>query len=124
MNGKLLGTLSLSYMYVLSSIHHLYTEVAVQQYKTATLYFSRDSASIAAVIPAMDTLTNTLNPDTKEAYHPSILAAMKLARKKMDRYYSLTDDSAPYRIAMGKSMTLSYYCVTDYGSQSSTLVSN
>jgi len=45
----------------------------------ATLYFSHDSASIATVIPAMDTLTNSLNPDTKESYHPSILAAMTLA---------------------------------------------
>jgi len=91
----------------------------VQQYKTATLYFSRDSASIAAVIPAMDTLTNTLNPETKESYHPSILAAMKLARKKMDRYYSLTDDSAPYRIAMGKSTPLTCDFITDVAGISS-----
>jgi hypothetical protein len=33
-------------------------------------------------------------------YHPSLVAAMKLARKKMDRYYSLTDSSHVYRIAM------------------------
>jgi len=51
----------------------------------------------------MDTLTSTLDPETKEPYHPSILAAMELARKKMNRYYSLTDEAAPYRIAMGKS---------------------
>lgn len=90
-----------------------------QQYKTATLYFSRDSATIAAVIPAMDTLTNTLNPDTKESYHPSILAAMTLARKKMDRYYSLTDDSAAYRIAMGMSTASNFYngIVTHFGFQ-------
>jgi hypothetical protein len=49
----------------------------------------------------MDTLTSTLDPETKMPYHPSILAAMVLARKKMDRYYSLTDEAAPYRIAMG-----------------------
>jgi hypothetical protein len=66
----------------------------------ATLYYSQDSASIAGVIPAMDTLTSNLDPDTKQPYHPSILAAMTLARKKMNRYYSLTDDAAPYRIAM------------------------
>jgi hypothetical protein len=89
-----------------------------QQYKTATLYFSRDSASIAAVIPAMDTLNDTLNPKTKELYHPAILAAMKLARKKMDRYYSLTDDSAPYRIAMGKSWTTKCYLVIDVATAS------
>jgi hypothetical protein len=57
-------------------------------------------ASVAAVIPAMDRLTNSLNQQTGNAYHPSITAAMKLARKKMDRYYSLTDTSNAYRIAM------------------------
>jgi hypothetical protein len=49
----------------------------------------------------MDTLSSTVDPDTKIPYHPSILAAMALARKKMDQYYSLTDDAVPYRIAMG-----------------------
>jgi len=48
----------------------------------------------------MDRLTNTLNEQTGKVYHPSLVAAMKLARKKMDRYYSLTDSSASYRIAM------------------------
>jgi hypothetical protein len=52
----------------------------------------------------MDTLTSTLDPETKLPFHPSILAAMALAKKKMDRYYSLTDEAAPYRIAMGKSL--------------------
>jgi hypothetical protein len=52
----------------------------------------------------MDTLTNTLDPETKMPYHPSILAAMAVARKTMNRYYSLTDEAAPYRIAMGMSI--------------------
>jgi hypothetical protein len=54
------------------------------------------------MIPAMDKLEHNLNPHTKEAYHPSIQAAMKLARKKLNHYYSLTDLSEVYRIAMGK----------------------
>jgi hypothetical protein len=53
----------------------------------------------------MDTLCGTADPETQQEYHPSILAAIALARKKMNRYYSLTDDAAPYRIAMGKSLT-------------------
>jgi hypothetical protein len=65
-----------------------------------TLFFSQDSASVAAVIPAMDRLTNSLNQQTRNAYHPSITAAMKLARKKMDQYYLLTDSSNAYHIAM------------------------
>jgi hypothetical protein len=72
-----------------------------QQYKRATLFFSQDSASVAAIIPAMDKLDNNLNPNTKTTYHPAILAAMKLARRKINRYYSITDASSVYRMAMG-----------------------
>jgi hypothetical protein len=63
-------------------------------------------ASVAAVIPAMDRLHNTLNLQTKEKYHPSILVAIKLAQKKMNQYYSKTDLSSVYRIAMGKVLTV------------------
>ena len=48
----------------------------------------------------MDKLNNHLNPNTKKPYHPAIQAAMKLARKKINRYYSMTDLSTAYRIAM------------------------
>jgi hypothetical protein len=48
----------------------------------------------------MDRLTDGLNYKTGKAYHPSLAAAMKLVHKKMDRYYSLTDSSAIYHIAM------------------------
>jgi hypothetical protein len=59
--------------------------------------------TVAGVIPAIDTLTSTLDPETKQPYHSSIIAAMMLARKKMDWYYSLTDKAAAYQIAIGKS---------------------
>jgi len=59
------------------------------QYKNATLFFSQESASVAAVIPAMDRITNQLNHQTGKAYHPPLAAAMKLARKKMDRQRSI-----------------------------------
>ena len=48
----------------------------------------------------MDTLNAELNADTLEPYHPAILRAITLANNKMNRYYSLTDDSDLYRIAM------------------------
>jgi len=48
----------------------------------------------------MDRLTDNLNQQTRKPYHPAITAAMKLARNKMDHYYSLTDSSNTYRIAM------------------------
>ena len=58
--------------------------------------------SIAAVIPAMDKLDSHLNPNTNKPYHPAIQVAMKLARKKINHYYSQTDLSSVYQIAMGK----------------------
>ena len=53
-----------------------------------------------AVIPAMDKLDNHLNLNTKKPYQPAIQAVMKLARKKINRYYSMTDLSSAYRITM------------------------
>ena len=61
-----------------------------------TLFFSQDSASIAAVIPAMDKLDDYLNPNTKKAYHPAIQAAMCLTWKKINHYYAMTDLSSAY----------------------------
>jgi len=50
----------------------------------------------------MDKLDNHLNPSTQQPYHPAIKATMKLARNKINRYYSMTDLSSAYRIAMSK----------------------
>ncbi|KIJ17296.1 hypothetical protein PAXINDRAFT_47510, partial [Paxillus involutus ATCC 200175] len=72
----------------------------LQQYKQATLFFSQDSATIAAVIPAMDKLDNKLNWQMKNDYHPAVISAMQLAKNKMDRYWQITDLSNVYCIAM------------------------
>ena len=48
----------------------------------------------------MDQLTNHLNYKSGKAYHASLAAAMKLVRTKMNRYYSLTNSSNVYHIAM------------------------
>ncbi|KAI9459956.1 hypothetical protein HD554DRAFT_1998511, partial [Boletus coccyginus] len=69
--------------------------------KQATLFFSQDSASIAAVIPAIDKLNDHLNDVTKQDYHTAIKAAMKLAQNKLDRHWRRTDQSIIYRVAMG-----------------------
>jgi len=50
----------------------------------------------------MDKLDTHLNPCTQQPYHPAIKAAMKLTRNKINRYYSITDLSLVYWIAMGK----------------------
>jgi hypothetical protein len=71
-------------------------------------------ASIAGVIPAMDRIDSSLNPRSKQVYHSSIRAAMKLARKKMNRYYSITDLSSTYRIAMGMSSNIVPFSLADH----------
>jgi hAT family C-terminal dimerisation region len=48
----------------------------------------------------MEQIMSNLNNQTWKAYHPSLVAAMKLACKKMDCYYSLTDSLNAYCIAM------------------------
>jgi hypothetical protein len=59
--------------------HTLYLFVSLilihQQYKKATLFLSQDSATIAAIIPAMDKLDSKLNQQMKKAYHPAVVSA-------------------------------------------------
>ena len=62
----------------------------------------------------MDKLNSHLNPHTKKPYHSAIQAAMRLAHKKINRYYSLTDLSSVYRIAMGKLKYLSFFGHSDF----------
>ena len=52
------------------------------------------------VILAMDTLDQHLRPSLKAPYCAPIIAAMKLTKHKMNRYYSLTDSSSTYCIAI------------------------
>ena len=66
------------------------------------------------MIPAMDKLNSHLNPHMKKPYHSAIQAAMRLACKKINRYYSLTDFSSVYRITMGKMIYLSFCSYSDF----------
>jgi hypothetical protein len=75
------------------------------------MFFSKDTANIAAIIQAMDKLDARLQSNSKQKIHPVIKAAMKFAKAKLNCYYSLTDLSPCYRIAMGMSPTShSYLC--------------
>ncbi|KIK90256.1 hypothetical protein PAXRUDRAFT_152024, partial [Paxillus rubicundulus Ve08.2h10] len=86
--------------------------------KQATLFFSQDSAMIAAVIPAMDKLDNKLKQQTKNDYHPAVISAMQLTKNKMDQYWQTTDLSNVYHIAMDMfsalflhpGLKLEYFC--------------
>ncbi|KAJ7824298.1 hypothetical protein B0H14DRAFT_2369678 [Mycena olivaceomarginata] len=64
-------------------------------FKDATLYFSRDSATIATVIPAMDKLDSMLatailtKPDgEKKAFTPTVQIALVYAKRTLNRYYA------------------------------------
>ncbi|KAJ7364492.1 hypothetical protein DFH08DRAFT_625220, partial [Mycena albidolilacea] len=64
-------------------------------FKDATLYFSRDSATIATVIPAMDKLDLMLatailtKPDSEnKAFTPTVQIALVYAKRTLNWYYA------------------------------------
>ncbi|KAJ3748255.1 hypothetical protein EV360DRAFT_56950, partial [Lentinula raphanica] len=69
----------------------------------ATLYFSANGTSIAAVIPAMDIIDEAFASGMldNETLSEPIRHALTIGKRTLNKYYSLTDDSALYRIAMG-----------------------
>ncbi|KAJ7768982.1 hypothetical protein B0H16DRAFT_1307592, partial [Mycena metata] len=84
----------------------------VYVFKDATILFSTDSKStIAHVLTTMDKIddliTSTIVPVRRQrTLHSSIRNALKLAKRTMNRYYSVTDESNVYRIATGASDSL------------------
>ena len=71
-------------------------------YKEVTLFFSQDAvAMIAHVIPTMDRIDTMLSSSSTKLLLPSIKHTLSFAQKIMDKYYSKTDLSNVYRIAMG-----------------------
>lgn len=73
--------------------------------------FSRSMPNLAYVIPAMDRIdahlaTVSINI---EKYEDTIRIACDLAKTTLNKYYSLTDMSTTYRIAMGISTTCSRF---------------
>jgi len=95
---------SLFLIVILHSQHRLPTQIL----KDGTEYFSRGSPNLATVIPTMDhidtTFTNAIQPTS--VAHPAICYALRLAKKTLNKYYSLTDEAEVYRIAMSKSPSL------------------
>ena len=74
-----------------------------QVLKQAMLYFSRSTPNLATVIPVMDHIDHELASSSRNrAYLPSIRAATSLTKKTCNRYYSYTDKSEVYHIAMGE----------------------
>ena len=77
--------------------------------KDATLFFSRATPNLAVVIPAMDEIDRRFNDVLKKpTIDLSIKSAVRLALATLNCYYSLTDASEVYRIAMSTLTAL--YC--------------
>jgi hypothetical protein len=73
----------------------------LQIFKTVTLEFSTDTPCLANVIPAMDRMHDSLLAAcNNENYSPAIRAALKIGMNLLNKYYSITDNSEVYRIAM------------------------
>ncbi|KAE9399635.1 hypothetical protein BT96DRAFT_773754, partial [Gymnopus androsaceus JB14] len=86
---------------------------ALKILKDATTYFSSDSVSVADVIPAMDSIDEAFATgiiDNQTLSDP-IRHALSIGKKTMNKYYTLSDDSDIYRIAMvlHPSLKLDYF---------------
>lgn len=76
--------------------------IQLQVFKDATMFFSQSKPNLATVIPAMDYIDQQLTTDALNLrYSASIQAALSLGKKTLNRYYTMTDHSEIYRIAMG-----------------------
>jgi hypothetical protein len=88
-------------------------------FKDATLFFSRGAGKVdrdemqsvpnlATVIPAMDHIDSVLATNAiDKRYCLAVQAALTIGKKTLNRYYSKTDTSHIYRIAMGN--VISFY---------------
>jgi len=71
-------------------------------FKDATLFFSRATPNLATVIPAMDLIDQRLTTDSiNRKLAAPIQSAISLAQKTLNKYYTKTDLSEVYRIAIG-----------------------
>jgi len=84
-------------------LSHAYNP-SFQSLKDATLLFSSATPNLALVIPVMDRIDKILGNLVEEgSFVPAIVVAMGVARKTLNRYYSLVNSSPVYRIAMRQS---------------------
>jgi hypothetical protein len=73
-----------------------------QVLKDMMLFFSHSTPSLATVIPAIDFINDKLTAHAHDwTLSPAIKASLKLRKKTLNHYYSLTDSLEVYHIAMG-----------------------
>ncbi|KAJ7321324.1 hypothetical protein DFH08DRAFT_970183 [Mycena albidolilacea] len=91
----------------------------LEVFKRVTLLFSSDEKStIAHVITTMDKIDNILtstivSSSARCPIHNSVRKALNLAKTTLNKYYSRTNTSNVYRIAMvlHPSLKLKYFCL-------------
>ncbi|KAF8994848.1 hypothetical protein BDZ89DRAFT_972050 [Hymenopellis radicata] len=93
--------------YALTNTEWLILDQLREILKDATLYFSRDDANLASVIPAMDKLGRMLSTAVitksktdKVTLCKPLKAALLVAKDTLDKYYLLSDSSEVYRLAL------------------------
>ena len=70
------------------------------------LFFSQATPNLAIVIPAMDHIDHQLQTFAQDQkYLLSVRAAISLARKTLNHYYLLMDNSKVYQIAMSEHLS-------------------
>src|SRR5260370_16109876 len=93
-----------SYISTLSDCIYLYilAEYILPVFKATMLLFSKKGTSnLCDILPAMESIEDTLSSNIKNTkFHPSIRAALQLAQKTLNHYYTKTDLSMAYHIAM------------------------
>ena len=71
------------------------------------MFFSRATPNLATVILAIDHIDQEFRKFSRDKkYLTPVRMAVSLAKKTLNRYYSLTDSSDVYRIAMGACILL------------------
>jgi hypothetical protein len=81
-------------------------------YKDAMLFFSQDDAvTIANMVPTMDRIETMLSSSATTPLAPAVKHALTFACRLMDKYYSKTDLSNVYHIAMGMYSSVFITCI-------------
>lgn len=98
-----------------------------QVLKDVTQCFSHATPNLATIIPAMGYINNCLSAHTNDcSLSSTIKASLGLGKKTLNWYYSLTDSSEVYHIAMGvySGLCFSYVGSNNFLGQSFTLVTS
>ncbi|KAE9397324.1 hypothetical protein BT96DRAFT_823480, partial [Gymnopus androsaceus JB14] len=101
--------------FALSSTEWAILENVRDVLQDATLFCSRDSATLASVIPAMDKINKLLaaavlkKDKTNVMFTAPVKTALLAAKKTLNCYYAATDNSRVYRIAMSTYLASKFY---------------